>query len=275
MKKIWIKAFGGLGIIIVLFASVFMFSDLYVPAKQEENIQYESIGDQTYRKGISQDHDILLGALEASKGSLEYTNITMWGQSISNDSIEMEETVLECANLLGMEKGSNIESFQEDFYNQVKLTNQEGEDVFLTIVMDDFKTNQSQKERYLLVELLLLKDYKNISKLENIILDYFAAIGFSFEYDITISGTFSNKMNTVIMKDVINETFNSIDGKIGEGMEEFQEDDLLSYTGYSPKLSNPIQLSGEGINLNVAMKSSHDLNKTFIWIGTPLIATDY
>ena len=45
--------------------------------------------------------------------------------------------------------------------------------------------------------------------------------------------------------------------------------------GYSPKLADAIQLAGERVNLNIAMKSSDDLNKAFIWIGSPLIATDY
>ena len=38
-------------------------------------------------------------------------------------------------------------------------------------------------------------------------------------------------------------------------MEVFEEGDLLSYTGYSPKLADAIQLAGERVNLNIAMKT--------------------
>lgn len=277
MKKGWRKILGAFGIIIVLFMSIAILMDLHVPAKLPEKNEGENVQRYTYKKGIGEDHLVLLTALAASKGSLEYTNITIWGQSIGeNYSLDdMEDIVLDCARLLGLEEGSIIENFQEEYYNQVKLINQDNEDITVTIVMDDFKSNNFQKESYLLVDLFLLKDYKNILELENIILDYFVATGFSFEYDITVGGSFSNKMNTVIMKDVINKTFNSIGGEIQEGMEVFEEGDLLSYTGYSPKLADAIQLAGERVNLNIAMKSSDDLNKAFIWIGTPLIATDY
>lgn len=88
-------------------------------------------------------------------------------------------------------------------------------------------------------------------------------------------GTFPNKMNTDIMKEVINKTFYSADGQVIEGMEETEYGGMVSLTGYSEKLQNNIQLAGDQINLNVAMRYSNYDDKTYIWIGTPLIATEY
>ena len=106
-KKCW-------GILIVLFMSIAILMDLHVPAKLPEKNEGENVQKYTYKKGIGEDHLVLLTALAASKGSLEYTNITIWGQSIGeNYSLDdMEDIVLDCDRLLGLEEGSIIENFQ-------------------------------------------------------------------------------------------------------------------------------------------------------------------
>ena len=82
-------------------------------------------------------------------------------------------------------------------------------------------------------------------------------------------------MNTDIMREVVGRTFKSIEGQIIEGMEETEYGHMVSLTGYSPRLENDILLAGDQINLNAAMRYSDYDDKTYIWIGTPLIATQY
>jgi Protein of unknown function (DUF1779). len=52
-------------------------------------------------------------------------------------------------------------------------------------------------------------------------------------------------------------------------------DDMLTMTGYSEKLGEYIELGNEKINLNLAMRYSDSDGKTYLWLGTPVITTDY
>lgn len=276
MRRNWLKALGASAIIIVIFISILIFTNQQVPAKSNEEEQERKI-EKTIIKEVKKDDNVLMTAFEASEGQLEGTNISIWSQIKEGDYNleEMEEISLECASLLDLEKNAEIDITEDGDYNKVMVTNQKEEDIYITIVMENLKKEGLATESYLLVDLFLSKNYKDITRIEDAILDYFTKNKFDYENAITILGTFSNKMNIDIMREVIGKTFKSIDGQVIEGMEETEYGDMVSLTGYSPKLQNNIQLAGEQINLNAAMRYSEHDQKTYIWIGTPLISTEY
>lgn len=285
MRKNWLKALGASAIIIVLFISILIFTNQKVPAKsndkekQTNEIEEIEVKETKEVKEVihQSKNNVLMKAFDASDGHLLGTNISIWSQIKEGDYTieEMEEIVLECAGLLDLEKDAIIEITEDDHYSKVMVTNQKEEELYITTLMENFKKEDSSVESYLLIDLYLSNQYKDFTQIEDAIVDYFTGQGFDYEYAITINGTFSNKMNTDIMREVIGRTFKSIDGQIIEGMEDTEYGEMVSLTGYSPKLQNDIQLAGEQINLNAAMRYSEHDDKTYIWIGTPLIATEY
>jgi hypothetical protein len=282
MRKNWLKALGASAIIIVLFLSILFFTNQEVPAKSNDEEEKPSVefeeNEKIHEVKETKGHDnVLMTAFDASDGQLEGTNISIWSQIKDGDYTleEMEEISLECASILDLEKDAEIDITEDGDYNKIMVTNQKDEDIYITIVMENFKKEGLSIESYLLIDLYLSNHYKDICQVEEIILDYFTKQGFEYQYAMTIYGTFSNKLNTDIMREVIGKTFESIEGQIIEGMEETEYGQMVSLTGYSPKLENNIQLAGDQINLNAAMRYSEHDDKTYIWIGTPLIATEY
>lgn len=276
MKKRSIKTLGALAIITALFVSIFIFTNQQVPAKSNDQKGEKAIEKLAIKQAIL-DEEVLETAFKASEGELEGTAISIWSQIKGKVYTieEMEEITLECANLLNLEKNAEIESTNEETYNKVIITNQKQDEIYFTTFMESFKKEGMATESYLSVDLYLSEQYNDLTKIKDKVLSYFEEHGFNYEYSITMIGTFPNKMNTDIMKEVINKTFYSADGQVIEGMEETEYGGMVSLTGYSEKLQNNIQLAGDQINLNVAMRYSNYDDKTYIWIGTPLIATEY
>ena len=72
----------------------------------------------------------------------------------------------------------------------------------------------------------------------------------------------------------------SICGKILESagaskVEGLQEDDLVSVSAFSPSIGNTVKVNGKRINLNVAVRYNSYEGKTYIWLASPVITTEY
>ncbi|OZV13462.1 hypothetical protein CIW83_04260 [Tissierella sp. P1] len=50
---------------------------------------------------------------------------------------------------------------------------------------------------------------------------------------------------------------------------------LVSYTAYTPLIESSIFSGEKKVNLNLAIRYNENEDKTYIWIGTPIITTGY
>lgn len=73
-------------------------------------------------------------------------------------------------------------------------------------------------------------------------------------------------------KEHIHYLFNRIDGIIIEGI---KDETLVSYSGFTPHFQNSVKSRGEKINVNIASRYHNVDNRTYLYIGTPLIHGQY
>jgi hypothetical protein len=72
----------------------------------------------------------------------------------------------------------------------------------------------------------------------------------------------------------------AICGKILESagaskVEGLYENDLVSVSAFSPSIGNTVKVNGKRINLNVAVRYNSYEGKTYIWLASPVITTEY
>ncbi|WP_028309793.1 YwmB family TATA-box binding protein [Desulfitibacter alkalitolerans] len=66
--------------------------------------------------------------------------------------------------------------------------------------------------------------------------------------------------------------FSSINGIIIEGI---KEEAFVSYSGYTPHFKDGVESKGKIINVNIASRYHNIDNKTYLYMGTPLIHCQY
>ncbi|NLP42078.1 MAG: YwmB family TATA-box binding protein [Veillonellaceae bacterium] len=66
--------------------------------------------------------------------------------------------------------------------------------------------------------------------------------------------------------------FNAVNATI---IDETSYDNFASYTGFTPAISDYLEVSGKRININMAMRYSPYDNRTYITIGSPVITREY
>ena len=87
-----------------------------------------------------------------------------------------------------------------------------------------------------------------------------------------ITGWYSGTLTAKGMKNIANKTLALSEAKIVEGM---GEKNLLSISAYTPQIKNKIRINDRVINFNVALRANAVDRKTYIYLGSPLIAREY
>lgn len=87
-----------------------------------------------------------------------------------------------------------------------------------------------------------------------------------------ITGNFDGKMENSKLNEVCVRVFKDAKAKKVEGL---VEEKLISVSGYSPAIGNSILVNGKEVNMNLAIRYNSYEKKTYIWLATPVITTEY
>ena len=66
-----------------------------------------------------------------------------------------------------------------------------------------------------------------------------------------------------------------IENKNGKILDKYEDENLISYNGYTKSLREFIELGNDKINLNIAIRYNKTEDTSLIYIGTPIIIGGY
>lgn len=87
-----------------------------------------------------------------------------------------------------------------------------------------------------------------------------------------IVGTINDNINILENEEKILDLTDEIDGKV---IESYKDDGVLSFSIFTPHIEEYIYTGSKKMNLNIATRFNEYENKTYIWIGTPIITNGY
>lgn len=256
------------GLLVIGIISILFISFLAVSTK---NIQAKSYGNES-----KSDISTLRTAFNKTASNLVEWNMNYWS-SMEEENLtveEMKEIALNLEKKLNLDQEGVLEEETFENYNKISISNQSGEEIFLTIIVESLEESGIH-ENYILVDLSLDHTVKEIEKYEETIKDYLEDLNCEVEESITMVGNFDEKLNISEMREKIGDSFESIEARILEGIEETEYGEMVSLTGYSPQIHNTIELGEREININGALRYNEYEGKTYLWLGSPLIATEY
>ena len=96
--------------------------------------------------------------------------------------------------------------------------------------------------------------------------------GIDHEINISISGSVEGKLE----EDETTDIFDRIMRRTGASrVEGVNDNGLVSISAFSPQISKAANVAGKRVNLNMAARYSSYEDKTYIWIASPVITTEY
>jgi len=134
------------------------------------------------------------------------------------------------------------------------------------------KQSGSAKERIVTVSVMQDLSSAGLEEIRKNVTNLLKGYGVNSKVNSCIVGNFEGKLNSKQLNDVCIRMFNGAEAKKVEGM---KDNNLISVSAYSPFINDSIEVNGKKVNLNLAIRYSSYDNKTYIWLATPVITTEY
>lgn len=129
------------------------------------------------------------------------------------------------------------------------------------------------EEAYLVVNLeSLAEDPRAIMPLQEKIDRIVKNFGVSPRISTCLIGWLDGKLMDGESQDLLKKAFSAIDGVIAD---KLVEDQYVSVTGFSPAITDYLQVGGKKMNMNMAVRYSQYDHRTYVIIGSPIITREY
>lgn len=92
------------------------------------------------------------------------------------------------------------------------------------------------------------------------------------DINISITGSLDGKLNEGELDLIYKNVFDSIGAYRVEGI---NEGGFTSVSAFSPSIHDSVRVNGRRININMAARYNSYEGKTYIWLATPVITTEY
>ncbi len=230
-----------------------------------------------YRKGAE---DTLIRAFRSSGAAVVETNINAY--AVSTDIFlgkgEVEELALSVADAMqiNLSESERVENYSSD-YNQLSIIGKspDGHSTVIIVHSMDFSGIENGPggcETNIVVDVTLGRDLESLKAVEEKIRTVIREPMEEVRTTSCIIGSFEENVPADRMEAIVYSVFRSIDA---QEVERAIYDGLISISAYTPRIEKYVQVADEIVNLNVAMRYNSFENKTYIWLGSPVISVEY
>lgn len=223
---------------------------------------------------VSQPDDVLVAAFEESGAKFQELTAQSWGK-IGSGGYSLDELngfYEEIIKSLG--KGCQIEvtdTTQENYIGLV-ATGKTAQGYDINITLQTIKDSYEDDETYLIVDLHEGLDSSAAESIRKIADSCFKALGATGETSVLITGYFEDIISIEAKENLGKAVFSAAGGSVLEGIDSGS---YISQSGYCPGLPRSVTSNGKEINLQIALFDNELENQTGIFIGTPLIFSEY
>ncbi|MHB8172376.1 MAG: YwmB family TATA-box binding protein [Thermincolia bacterium] len=236
-------------------------------------------GPLKYTMGIYENkQEPLQGAFKVTGARFNDLTFSGWVQ-VSN-RFSNEEELKNYATLLAEKLGGNKQVMEqmvheESNFRSVILRGFIKPNTYLEIhsqTMEGAGEEESRAETYV-TALLNSKDNDDQLLGKNKMEEGFGLISSKpAQVSTILSGIIDGSNSVSENKAIAEKAFESLGIKPFEGI---SNEGLVSLTGYSPEIREKLMMGEKELNINVALRYNRLENKTYVTIGSPIIATEY
>jgi len=216
---------------------------------------------------------LFIESFKNSGAKFSHANINAW--LISEYKFQKVEalnsqlnSILKTLGISG--KDGKTLKIQKNDYNQLTFEYY-GKGKSLTVTLQSLNYN-NKPETYVMVDEYLLEEKYSVEKEKQVILKSFGLYKKKPRVSITMVGWFDGKLSDPKMQEKSKEILKFLKAKEIEGI---KEEDFMSRTAYTDYIKEYIRLGSDKININLAMRYSPVEERTYLWLATPIIGTEY
>lgn len=139
----------------------------------------------------------------------------------------------------------------------------------ITLIKHDFNRSNYSGEKHLVLSLESKTPDISYSFLNSTMRSFF---GRDYHKSMVVSGKINRNLGPQDRDTFIKGVLRTMNV---QNMETLVAGPLVSVTGYTPSVRNVLTVAGKSVNINMALRYSTIDNKTMVYVGSPLITSEY
>lgn len=163
------------------------------------------------------------------------------------------------------------EWIEDDGFIQLIVQGYDKDKNQLTFTLSSYE-DEYMKETSLFVNLIKREQFVEI----NDIIEKIEKVFYNYDKPISITtcivGTFNDDLKLNERTNMILKEVKKYKGRI---IEKYNDQEVLSFSIFTPYIEDYIYTGSNKMNLNIAIRYDEEENKSYIWIGTPIITIGY
>lgn len=230
----------------------------------------------------TKDKDLLIGLLEEMEADFVEGDINMGGVVMDKfvDEEEIKKIAKEIQDELDIQGEEYVDGefywedmTKEDEFIQLMGQGYDSSQNLITFTISSYENlGNSHGETSLFINYIKREKFIEFNDIIKKVENFFDQYNKTIDITTCIVGTFDEELDLEKNKKRILKANKAIKGKI---IEQYEDEDILSYSIFTPYIDEHIYTGDKKMNLNIAVGYNEDENKTYIWIGTPIITIGY
>ena len=204
------------------------------------------------------------------------SNIYFWGKLPEEcDSFDkMQGLASAFLSELGVSARSTCvqKAVNNDFVQKIEMNGTTEDNRIISISVQSNGQNSYTTERTIYINVSQDIAYSGLEKIRGDVLFIFEKHHIKPKVNSCITGYYSGFLSLSQLNEACRNALNGVGAVEVEGI---NERNMISVAAYSPYIKDYIRVNGKKVNINVALRYNSYEDKTYIWLATPVITTEY
>ncbi len=100
----------------------------------------------------------------------------------------------------------------------------------------------------------------------------FGKYGLKAVVNSCITGTYEGNLQDSQLENICRKILDDSDAK---KVDSTRQENIISVSAFSPMIADKLSIDGKNINLSLAIRYNKIENKTYLWVATPVVNTEY
>ncbi|MGE5632600.1 MAG: YwmB family TATA-box binding protein [Caulobacteraceae bacterium] len=222
---------------------------------------------------VLSEEEALMTSFESTKAEVLESTISCWTK-LNDEFLSIKQVEAEMDRVIGLinpDKETVVKNVENnEQLNKIVLYGSKGNKSY-NVAVESAKKDKAG-ETYIVIDVSMDKNCTDLKAEKDFITTIIPVDESYINYSSCIIGTYKGKLNEREVEKAAHMALQSINAEKVEGIDN---DDMKSISAFSSSVGGYILSDRKRINLQVAIRYSPYDNKTYIWIGTPLIPMEY
>lgn len=231
-------------------------------------------GQQPAAAASSGEELTLSTAFAESGADLVQVSVRCWEQldQTFHDGDDMALYYASIAQVLGDDDLLTFDEYDDQGIAGFSIggTTEQGYD--LNLVFQSLGDRNTEDETYIVAEVCDKSGNDDAKELQAFVRDIYAAVNCRCEPYLMIEGKYDEILSKREKKRVSKNIFTLMDGSIEE---KISDGSYVSFSGYTPNLPGGVRSDDHTVNLQTALSDNDVDGSTHIYLGTPVVFSDF